>query len=232
MQNYSLNTGWSEFWVKLIEDIKAFFNPDLSGYKNFSFGSTGLINVNVIIFGIYIGVLLAAGYSIYTKNVLGKIVRKVLDSGAIDGENAKSLHELGYGNNWFIKFALRGYTLNRVLKSIEREEFIAETNKARAEYEEKRSALKKEGRRLPPFAEPKFTKKPDECRYFIAEKDRYTAEMRFNANGSGYGTFFFVLLLASICVIIVYSLLPHILIVFDNTLNDFTVEGNTYIPGQ
>ena len=65
------NTGWNEFLGNLITSIKEFFNPDLSGYTNFDLGSSSIINIHVIVFGIFIGVMLAAVYSIYTKKVLG-----------------------------------------------------------------------------------------------------------------------------------------------------------------
>lgn len=225
-------TTWNEFWVDLTNGIREFFNPDLSGYTNFSLGSNGIVNIHVIVFGIYIGIMLAAVYTIYTKNVLGKMVRNLLETGSIEPENAKTLDELGLKKNLFIRLALRGYSMNRIVNSIEKDEFIKDTNEARNTYEENRKASAKIGKRLPPFPEPKFDKKPEECRYYITEKNRITSEMRFNANGSGYGTFFFVLLIASICVIIVYSLLPHLLTLVDKSLNDFTVRGNTYVPGQ
>lgn len=223
------NTGWNEFLGNLITSIKEFFNPDLSGYTNFDLGSSSIINIHVIVFGIFIGVMLAAVYSIYTKKILGAFVRKLLAEGATAPEEAKTLDELGYSKNPAIIWGLKGYTLGRVVNSIEKDEFIKSTNEARLTYEANRKEAAKLGKRLPSFPEPKFTKKVSECRYYIAEKNKYTAEMRFNDNGSGYGTFFFVLLIAFICVIIVYALLPQMLTLVDTVLADFTVQGNTHI---
>lgn len=224
------NTGWNEFLGNLITSIKEFFNPDLSGYTNFHLGSSSIINIHVIVFGIFIGVILAALYSIYTKKILGRFVRKLLADGVVTPEEAKTLDELGFTKNLAVIWGLKGYTLGRVVNSIEKDEFIKSTNEARQTYEANRKEAAKHGKRLPSFPEPKFTKKVRECKYYIAEKNKYTAEMRFNDNGSGYGTFFFVLLIAFICVIIVYALLPQILTLVDTVLADFTVQGNTYIP--
>ena len=224
------NAGWAEFRDNLISDIKEFFNPDLSGYKNFDFGSDSIVNIHVIVFGIFIGVMFAAVYSIYTKKILGKFVRKLLAEGITSPQEAKTLEELGFSKNPAVLLGLGGYTLGRVVNSVEKDEFISAANASRQTYEANRKEAAKAGKRLPRFVEPKFEKKAKECRYYIAEKNKYTAEMRFNDNGSGYGTFFFVLMVACMCVIAVYAFLPQLLSLFDRVLGDFTVEGNTHIP--
>ena len=228
--SFLANASWNNFFSNLLEGIKNFFSPDLSGYENFSMGSDSMVNIHVIVFGVFIGVMIAAGYSIYLKKILGAFVRKLISLDAFSAENSKSLAELGMEKNLPVKLGLRGYTLGRVVNSVEKDEFIASTNKARKIYEENCKKAAKEGKRLPPFPEPSFKKKVGDCRYYIAEKNRYTAEMRFNDNGSGYGTFFFVLLIAIICVVIVYALLPDLMKLVDTVLADFTVKGNTYIP--
>jgi len=225
-----LKGGWNEFWDSLTRSIKEFFNPTLSGYTNFNFGSDNIINIHVIVFGIFIGVMIASAYAIYTKQILGKFVRKLLQEDITAPERAKTLGELGFDKNLAVIYGLKGYTLGRVVNSLEKDEYIESVNRMRADYEENRKEASKQGNRLPPFAEPKFDKKATECRYYIAEKNRYTAEMRFNPNGSGYGTFFFVLLVSIMCIIIIYALLPQILAFADAAISDFTVKGNTVFP--
>ena len=228
--SFLANASWNNFWEGLFESIKSFFSPDLTEYKSFSLGSDGVVNIHVIVIGVFIGVMIAAGYSIYIKKILGKFVRRLISEDVFEPERAKSLAELGMDKNFAVRWGLKGYTLGRVVSSPERDEFIRATNEARRVHNENSEAAAKHGKRLPAFPEPTFNKKVDECRYYIAEKDRYTAEMRFNDNGSGYGTFFFVLLIAVICVIMVYALLPQILQLVDTVLSDFTVQGNTNIP--
>ena len=228
--NLLANNGWGEFAEQLITSIKDFFSPELSNYINFNLGSDSMINIHIIVIGVFIGVMLAAGYTIFVKQILGKFTRKLLDEDITAPDKAKTLAELGMDKNIFIKLGLRGYTLGRVVSSIEKDEFFAAANEAQRSYEENRTQAKKEGKRIPPFKYPEFRKKTTECRYYIAEKNRYTAEMRFNPNGSGYGTFFFVLLIAIICVIMVYAFLPQILRLADTVLSNFTVKGNTHLP--
>ena len=225
-----LKGGWSELWEGLFESIKEFFNPTLSGYTNFNFGSDNIINIHVIVFGIFIGVMIASVYSIYTKQILGKFVRKLLSEDITSPENAKTLGELGFDKNIAVIHGLKGYTLGKAVNSVERDEYIESTNKMRENYENNRKSADRLGKKLPPFREPKFEKKVTECRYYIAEKNKYTAEMRFNPNGSGYGTFFFVLLVSVMCIVIIYAILPHLLAFTDAAISDFTAEGNTFIP--
>lgn len=230
MGNFTLARGWGEFWDGLLEAIRDFFNPTLTGYTNFNFGSGSIVNIHIIVFGIFIGVMIAAAYSIYTKKILGEFVRKLLAEDATCPENAKTLAELGFSKNLPVIHGLKGYTLGRVVNSIEKDEYIENVKTMRENYEENRKAADKHGKRLPAFREPSFDKKVSECRYYIAEKNKYTAEMRFNANGSGYGTFFFVLLISIMCIVIIYAILPHLLAFTDAAISDFTVEGNTFRP--
>ena len=73
-----MNSGWNDFWGNLIAEIKSFFNPTLTGYNNLNFGSDKLVNIHVVVFGIFIGVMIASVYSIYTKQILGKFVKSAL----------------------------------------------------------------------------------------------------------------------------------------------------------
>ena len=230
MSQFMLKGGWDEFYESLIASIKDFFNPTLSGYDNFNFGSGNIVNIHVIVFGIFIGVMAASIYAIYTKQVLGKFVRALLSEEATSPESAKTLRELGFSKNYAIIQGLKGYTLGRVVSCIEKDEYIESTNRMRASHEESRAEAKKQGKRIPAFREPKFDKKVSECRYYIAEKNKYTAQMRFNPNGSGYGTFFFVLMVSLMCIVIIYALLPQILAFADAAISDFTVKGNTLNP--
>ena len=230
MVNFTLSNNWAEFWNSLLGKIKDFFNPTLTGYTNFNFGSGNIVNIHIIVFGIFIGVMIASLYAIYTKNILGAFVRKLLSEEILDPSNAKTASELGFSKNPFVLRELSGYTLGRVVNSVEKDEFLERVKREREEYESCRAEARSRGERMPEFREPKFDKKASECHYYIAEKNKYTAEMRFNANGSGYGTFFFVLLISVMCIILIYAILPHILAFADAAMSDFTVKGNTFTP--
>jgi len=183
---------------ELFEDIKDwlyhFFNPKLEGYTNFDFGEGDMLNIRMIIFGIFAGVLLASLYAIYVKNVIGAFVRKLLASECLSEDKAMTLEELGFDKNIFVKQALRGSLLASTVVHVTAGEADGQV--------------------------------PTE-RFYIKEEKKYAAEMRFNARGSGWPTFFFVLLLSVIAIFIIFAVLPHIIRFFDSTISIFSVEGNT-----
>ena len=198
--------GWfSMIWSWLY----GFFTPDLSGYTNFDFGEGTMLDIRVVIFGIFIGVLMAALYIIYIKNVVGAFVRKLLAEGCLSEETAKTAEELGYGKNPLIRSALRGTMTRGTVYSVLPK---AEQGSEPADGEDKPKD------KLPTFAETRF---------YIPEDKKYAAEMRFNARGSGWPTFFVVLVLSIACIFLIFAILPHALNYLDKTISIFSVEGNT-----
>ena len=184
-------------WAEFLAWLDAFFNPELEGYVNFDFGGSTLVNLRVIIFGIFIGVLVASVYMVYIKSAIGPFVRKLLAEECLSEENAKTLEELGYAKNFFVRMALRGSILRSTVIHVPCEEEDEGGNK----------------RTL--------------VRYYIPEPKRYVAEMRFRNRGSGVPTLLFVLIIGTICIFLIFGFLPQILRLVDNTISIFSVEGNT-----
>ena len=206
--------------------LNDFFNPQLEGYTNFEF-SEGAPSLKIIIFGLFIGVLIASFSMIFIKTTLGRLVRALLAKNALDGEQAVTLADCGLEKHIFIRMALKhGYTLRRVVRCVEEEQFLADVRREAKEYEEKRHEAKEKGKRLPAYREPRFQKKLEECHFYIPEKDKYIAEMRFRARGSGYLTFLFVLLGSVACIFLIFAFLPQLLIFFDNVVSIFSWKGN------
>ena len=194
--NFILVSSFKELGENIKDWLYDFFNPKLEGYTNFDFGEGAMINIRMIIFGIFAGVLLASLYAIYVKNVIGAFVRKLLAEGCLAEEKAMTLEELGFNKNIFVKQALRGSLLASTVIHVE--------------------------------PEPKEGEEGTEAeKYYIKEERKYAAEMRFNARGSGWPTFFFVLLCSVIAIFIIFAALPHVIDFLDNTISIFSVEGNT-----
>ena len=194
--NFMLVSSFKELGENIKDWLYDFFNPKLEGYTNFDFGEGDMINIRMIIFGIFAGVLLASLYAIYVKNVIGAFVRKLLAEGCLAEEKAMTLEELGFNKNIFVKQALRGSLLASTVIHVKPEP--------------------KEGE-----------EGTEEEKYYIKEERKYAAEMRFNARGSGWPTFFFVLLCSVIAIFIIFAALPHVIDFLDNTISIFSVEGNT-----
>lgn len=258
-------------WIAAIWGwIYEFFNPELDGYTNFDFGSGGLINIRIIIFGIFGGVLLSSLYTIYVKNVVGAFVRKLLAEKCLSREQAKTLSELGFSRNPFVRAALRGSLLASTVMHVtggtdkqaagQGSENACDAdgaNGANSPASADDAALddavdaeasggskgggsengsseggevSPEGQRAddPIALEPtSLSSDAAETRYYIKEEKKYVAEMRFDARGSGWPTFFFVLLISVICVFLIFAFLPQILRFLDNTISIFSVAGNT-----
>lgn len=209
----------------ILQAINDFFNPDLSGYKNFNLGSDSIINTKVIIYGVFAGVLLATIYGIYNKKVIGRLVRRLLGREILSPDKALTLDEIGLGRNIFIKLALRSYTLRRVVSSVEEDEYIKELRASMEAHEAAVKEAKENKRSIPRYVQPKFKPQVSKLHYYIDESKKYTAEMRYNDRGSGIGSFFFVLLISVICIVIIFALLPTILRVIDNSIGQFTAGG-------
>ncbi len=213
-------------WSTIGDFFYRFFNPKLEGYTNFEFGESAL-SLKIVIFGIFVGVLLSSFCIIFIKTTLGKLVRAILDKQAFEPKDGVTLAECGLERHFFIRRALRrGYTLKRVVHCVEEEEFLAKAREEMREYEEKRKDAKEKGERLPAYKAPSFEQDLSGCHFYIPEKDRYTAEMRFREKGSGYPTFFFVLLGCVLCVLLIFAFLPQLLTFFDHVVSLFSLKGN------
>lgn len=198
----TLLTTWRGFWQDLAQNIRTFFHPDLSGTTNIHFGSEALVNLPVIVFGLFIGVMLAAFYVIYTSLAQGVLVRKLLEREIHTPEEAKTLAELGLEKNILVKLGLHNrYTLRRVVKSAGCGSEGAADGKA--------VALKNE-------------------RFYIPEEDKYTASMRFRSGGNGLPTLLFVFFVSIACIVLIFALAPEIIRFLDNVLSEFTTAGKTY----
>ena len=219
-------------WIEMIKEwLYDFFNPALEGYVNFDFGSGEMLNIRIIIFGIFIGVLLASLYSIYVKNVIGAFVRKLLSQACLSEEKAKTLGELGYSRNPFVRLALRGSLLASTVSRVCPTEETAAAEVGGGSEAAAQSVDAEPSVTQPTNAPQKPAKNaktdPQIVRYYIKEEKKYVAEMRFNARGSGWPTFFFVLLISVMCVFLIFAFLPQILRFLDNTISIFSVAGNT-----
>lgn len=77
------------------------------------------IPVNLIIWAICIGANLGFLYSYFSKNVVGSVVRRMIDTGATDKLSAKTLGELGYERfSFFHKVILKDTSNLRSIISV------------------------------------------------------------------------------------------------------------------
>ena len=109
----------AELWDYFNE---TYFSPEMPQLENFSFGTGTLISLQTIILGLTIGIIIAAGSSIYNKRYLGDFVRKVIYEECFDAKSAKTLYDLGYLRSPGVRSAVKSYgTLSRWVRCVEEE---------------------------------------------------------------------------------------------------------------
>ena len=213
-------TLWEELW-QFWED--KYFHFDLTDYQNLGLGGGGsLFSLPQMISMMLIGIIIASFATIFNKRVLGDFVRVMLQYEATSVEKAKTLEEFGYLRNSTIRQALRrNASLRRVVHCVEEENFAREVETQRASYEERRAA---DGT-LPPFIEPTFKMDVTTAHYYIAEKDKYMADIKFEKRGTNWFTFGIVVVCCVSLLIATLYLLPDIFQYMDNFVGMFKSAG-------
>ncbi len=184
--------------------IYGFFHPTFEGYTNFSFTENEQKMLPLIVFGIFLGVFLAAFYTLYIRSVLGEFARKLNDGKVYSAEGAMTLEQLGFGKNLFVRQALRNpHSLRRVVHSVEFDAYLESKSTKNYKYN------------------------PKTEHFYLPEEDKYKAEMRFGKRKTEWHTILFVLLGIVLCEIIVFAALPEIVSLFDRVVSMFSIKGNT-----
>lgn len=119
----------AELWAPF---ERTFFAFEDQYYKNFSFGNNQMINLRYIIIGAIIMIIAVGIYSIYNKLVLGDFVRALIGEECDSPQKAKTLTDLGFGRDTFIRSSLRrGVTLKKYVRCADEEEYYLEIAKKR-----------------------------------------------------------------------------------------------------
>ncbi len=191
-------------FVSLPDSISNFFHPRLGGYTNFEISESTARMLPIIVFAIFLGVFLAAFYTLYIRTILGAMVRKLSDREIFSPDRAVTLEELGFHKNIFVRRALKNpYSLRRVVRSTELDS-----------HEEQGSA-----------SAFRFT--PTSEHFYLPEAEKYKAEMRFGKKKTELSTVFFTLFCLVLCEIVVFACLPELISFLDNVISVFSVKGNT-----
>ena len=184
------------------EDLTAGF------FDSFDFSSEGASTVLRIIFAFAAGIVLASIWSVYNKRYLGGLVRKLLSEGASSPETAKNLYEIGFDDKLGVRHALRrGHTYSGCVVCVEEEEYLAQMQRKKEEFEAEHTGEKKK----PKFKYPPFKPDLDVMHYYIPEEKQFAAETRFSAKGANFIGILIVLILLAIILIAATVLVPKIL---------------------
>ena len=207
------------FFFDSLGALSATLSADSYDYQYLRFGDGGVMS---LVIGLLVGFFLACCLTVFDRRVLGDFVRHVLYNECFSKEEAKTLEELGYLKNSFVRGSLKnGVSLRRVVKCVEEEEFLEEVRAMREAYEKEN-----EGKRVAPFKEPKFKMDVSTMHFYIPEELKYTADVKFEKKGANAITLLIALLLFAAVAAIAITVIPEILQMLDNMLGIFDQKNN------
>ena len=205
----------------LIEDLGQFFENYFEFFLNKEYPNLHIKGVNIfmICVAMTIGIIIASFAVIIDKRVLGDFVRKLRSDECLSKEQAKTLGELGYDKNFFIKNSLcRGVILRSVVTCVEEEEHNEKIRAAREEYE-KNSDSKKSN-----FVEIPYKIDPKNDHFYIPDEKKYKADIKFNKRGTTWGMFWIVCVLSIVLGVVLLVSLPQILDKLDMLVGSFAAK--------
>ena len=211
----ALNAGsvfselWENFYNSFIANENSYENIDLNG----------TVPVQWIVIAIFVGIAIAAVVAVIEKRVHGAFVQKLIDSGCLSAEAAKTLPELDYADKLLIRYSvMRSVNLRRVVRCREEEEHDAKNADVAIRYEE----MRKENPKLPRRFKPRsFRVRPDEHHFYIPEELKYTAEVKFDRKGTSLKNTVVSLILIAVALVVVIICLPSILNLVDGVAGMF-----------
>ena len=208
---------------------EAFYNTYFSGdslyFENLNTGTSSLVSLGGIIFGLFVGIIIASFAIVINKRVYGEFVRKLLYDECLSAESSKTLYELGYMRKYSIRNAVGHSTkLRCVIKCREEEEYYAALAEKKAEHEAKRA----EDRSIPPFKEIPYKVDPNTDHFYIPEKKKYSAEMRFEDKGTSWGVLALIAVVAVVGCIALLFVIPNILQLVNEFMGMFDPKNKIY----
>ena len=208
----TLKDFWDEFYTTYIDPHEV--------YEHINLGSGSIISIRMIIIGLFIGIAISGFAAVFNKRVLGAFVRCLLKNECLSPDNAKTLDELGFGANIFIRYALRsnGVNLRRVVKCREEELYYEELQKRREAHEEAR----KNDPSLEEFKEIPYRTDVLADSFYIPEEEKYIADMKFAEKGTSWLGIIVLFIVSVIMLVGVLIALPEILSLVDDFLAGFS----------
>jgi hypothetical protein len=199
-----------ELWEYFIDK---YFSVEMPYLENFTVTSNSLISIRLIIIGLTFGLIAAAIMTVYNKRYLGDFIRLLISEECFDASSAKTLSELGYLKNPVIRGVIKsGGSLSRWARCVEEDEFFAEVDKKRKEFEE----AHKDEKHPPKFKAPEFRRDCNTMHFYLPGEKKYAAEIKFESKGAHWGMVIIVAIIALIVCAFLCYMLPDVLKMVDN----------------
>lgn len=202
-----------ELWEYFSEK---YFSVNMGPFDNFTLGTGTLISIRLIIIGLCAGIALASIFTLYDKRHLGGFVRKLISEGCLTPETAQTLNDLGYNKDPGVRGSIKkGSVLSRWVMCVEKEQFLADIEKKRSEFEK----LHENEDKPPKFIIPEFKIDCNTMHFYLPEKKRILAEIKFDAKGANLFNVIFICIASVILCMFICYILPDMLKMIDNFLS-------------
>ena len=156
---------------------KKYLTPNYGDYENISIDNGGIVTTAMVIVAGFIAVMVGASAMIFTKRVLGRLVRRLIKSEALSPESAKTLDEISLGKSLAMKLFINRMTLAKAVRCREEDEYygIDGTDE---------SAPDAYKRSLVTPAKLRYKRNPSKDHFYIPEEQKYRASVRFDKKGT------------------------------------------------
>ncbi len=156
-------------------------------------------SLEVVVWGLFIGFAVASLMAVYNKGLIGGFVKAILSNECFDEASAKTITELGYGTDRFVKSALRTNTV--LLRFVSRVDAPDENGNP---VVPKKS---RGGHDIIDF---------ETARFYIPEELKYRAEVRYSRRGTNIISLIVTIIILAAAAFGVLFLVPELLQLLDN----------------
>lgn len=177
------------------------------------------VTVDLVVWAMFAGFVAAAIMAVYNKRVIGGFVKTVIDKDCLSPETAKTIVELEYGTDWFIKNALRTDTVLR--RYVMRVHDAGTASEADADDADADAADGADGTKKKKKPAKKSAHEQIDfmtARFYIPEELKYTAEVRYASRGTNFVTLFIAVVALAALAFAAIFLIPELLQLIDNFL--------------
>lgn len=177
--------------------LKALWN-DLMGIvgDTVTLGTNSVTTLNIIVWSLFIGFMLAIGVTVYNRLMIGPMVRKLIERKAFCENTAVSAVEAGCTNP-FVRFAMRrNSSLRRIVR-------------IKGDSDEKQSSVPMSGAYL-----------------YIPDDKLHRAETLYGNSGMSAGSVLLAVLAFFIIAVVSFIVVPDLITMLSNFIDGITPESN------
>lgn len=180
--------------------------PDLS--KLFMY--TGELQLEFIVWPIFIGICLGAFATVFIRVKLGELVRALITNGACSPETAQSLEALGLQSKFFIRNALKKHSSLRNVVSIAPKNTLTPISSSVTEETPEAAISVDQNAKID----------VDGYIYYISDENRTRAEAIYDSTGSTIAVAFLTVILALAVAALSMYIIPNLIQMLENLIEN------------